>query len=429
MSLVLERRASKEEILELYLERRLPGPARVVCHPRRRRGGAALLRQGRRQHQRGRGGADRGRHPEPGPALAVRQPRVAPSSAATSCCAQWRPRSSSRPTRPTAPSREPLQVVARAVDNEAPYFVDMVSEQVAQAFPGVTAQTGRVDVFTTLDLNLQRAALDAVRDGPGEGGQAARPPPACGAGAGGARRRRPAHRRDPRDGGRPLLQPVAVQPRAAARRQPGSVFKPFVYLAAFEHAAEEGRTDLTPASLTLDEPATFSFDDQVWEPRNYDDYDGEITWRRALAMSRNLGTIQRGRAVGFDTIAALWRGVGVGTPPRRFPSITLGVFELTPLEVAQAYTLFTNGGRVRPLTSIQRIEGRAASFARRRRPSSVRRGERHGVPGDQHDAQRAERRHRPPARAGWASRSTPPARPARPTTCATPGSSASRRSC
>jgi penicillin-binding protein 1B len=62
-------------------------------------------------------------------------------------------------------SREPLQVVARSVDNEAPYFVDMVSEQVATTFPGVTAETGRVDVYTTLDLNMQRAALDAVRTG------------------------------------------------------------------------------------------------------------------------------------------------------------------------------------------------------------------------------------------------------------------------
>jgi len=141
-----------------------------------------------------------------------------------------------------------------------------------------------------------------------------------------------------------------------ARRQPGSVFKPFVFLAAFETAAEEGRTDLTPASLTLDEPSTFTFDDQVWEPRNYDDYDGEITWRRALAMSRNLGTIHVGETIGFDKVARLWRRVGVGTPPRAFPSITLGVFELTPFEVAQAYTLFTNGGAVRPLRAIQQVE-------------------------------------------------------------------------
>ena len=141
-----------------------------------------------------------------------------------------------------------------------------------------------------------------------------------------------------------------------ARRQPGSVFKPFVYLAAFERALEDGRTDLTPASLTTDEPATFTFGDQVWEPKNYDDYDGQITWRRALAMSRNLGTIHVGETIGFDTIASLWRKVGVGTPPRAFPSITLGVFELTPLEVAQAYTLFLNGGAVRPLRAIQHIE-------------------------------------------------------------------------
>src|SRR5512138_271526 len=71
-----------------------------------------------------------------------------------------------------------------------------------------------------------------------------------------------------------------------ARRQPGSVFKPFVYLAAFEYAADEGITDLTPASMTSDEPEVFTFNDQVWEPKNYDDYDGDITLRRALAMSR-----------------------------------------------------------------------------------------------------------------------------------------------
>jgi penicillin-binding protein 1B len=141
-----------------------------------------------------------------------------------------------------------------------------------------------------------------------------------------------------------------------ARRQPGSVFKPFVFLAAFERAVEEGRADLTPASLTADEPATFTVGNQVWEPKNYDDYDGEITWRRALAMSRNLGTIRVGETIGFDRVAALWRKVGVGTPPRGYPSITLGVFELTPFEVAEAYTLFTNGGVVRPLRTVRRIQ-------------------------------------------------------------------------
>src|SRR4029434_6973382 len=54
-----------------------------------------------------------------------------------------------------------------------------------------------------------------------------------------------------------------------ARRQPGSVFKPFVYLAAFEHAVREGRTDVTPATVVIDEPTTFMFNDQPWDPANY----------------------------------------------------------------------------------------------------------------------------------------------------------------
>ena len=266
---------------------------------------------------------------------------------------------------------EPLKVVTRSVDNEAPYFVDMVGEQVAQAFPGVTAQTGQVDVYTTLDLNLQRAALDAVRSGLASVDRLL------------ARRETPQPAQaalvavDPRTGeilamvgGRSYNQ-SQFNRTIAARRQPGSVFKPFVYLAAFERAAGEGRTDFTPASMTLDEPGTLEFDEQVWEPSNYDDYDGEITWRRALAMSRNLGTIHVGEHVGFDRVAALWRQVGVGTPAKAVPAITLGVFELTPVEVAQAYTLFVNGGGVRPLQAIRHID--AASGRVEPKAAAVRR--------------------------------------------------------
>src|SRR5205814_2372912 len=93
-----------------------------------------------------------------------------------------------------------------------------------------------------------------------------------------------------------------------SRRQPGSVFKPFVYLTAFEQAAKTGRTDVTPASITNDEQETFEFDDQVWTPENYEhEYDGPITFRRALAHSRNLGTIHVAQAAGYDKVAALWK--------------------------------------------------------------------------------------------------------------------------
>jgi penicillin-binding protein 1B len=263
-------------------------------------------------------------------------------------------------------SRDPLQVAARGVDNEAPYFVDMVGQDIAEQFPGLTAQANSVDVHTTLDINLQRLALDAVRDGLTRVDEML------------ARRKRKGRAQaallaiDPQTGeilaivgGRSYNQ-SQYNRAATARRQPGSVFKPFVYLAAFERAAEEGRTDLTPASLTNDAPEVFTFDNQTWEPKNYDDYDGEITWRRALAMSRNLGTIHVGQTVGFDKIAQVWKRVGVGTPPQGYPAITLGVFELTPMEVAQAFTLFTNGGAVRPLKMIQEIDA----------------GERHLVPKD-----------------------------------------------
>ena len=148
-----------------------------------------------------------------------------------------------------------------------------------------------------------------------------------------------------------------------ARRQPGSVFKPFVFLAAFERAAEEGRTDLTPASLTRRRARRRStFDDQVWEPKNYDDYDGEITLAARAGDVAQPRHDPRRRA---DRLRQASRRSGARSASarrrRRFPSITLGVFELTPLEVAQAYTLFTNGGSVRPLHAIDHIAGRRAA--------------------------------------------------------------------
>src|SRR5688572_20903609 len=78
-----------------------------------------------------------------------------------------------------------------------------------------------------------------------------------------------------------------------SRRQPGSVFKPFVFLAAFELARQEGRTDLTPATVVTDEPTTFFFEDKDYAPTNYEqEYDGPITLRRALAKSRNVATVK-----------------------------------------------------------------------------------------------------------------------------------------
>jgi penicillin-binding protein 1B len=254
---------------------------------------------------------------------------------------------------------DPIAVVARAVDNEAPYFVDYLGEELQTQFPGVTQRTGALDIYTTLDLNLQRYAQDAVRTGLARVDQALS-----------RRKRKPGPAQaalvavDPRSGevlalvGGRFYNQSQFNRALAARRQPGSTFKPFVYLAAFERAADEGRADLTPATMVWDEPTTWTFDQQEWSPRNYDgEYDGHIPLRRALALSRNIATIKVAEQVGFDQVAALWKKIGVGrTALQGYPSIALGVFELTPMEVATAYTLFVNGGVIKPLRGIIRVK-------------------------------------------------------------------------
>src|SRR5262249_17977259 len=219
-----------------------------------------------------------------------------------------------------------------------------------------TATTQALAVYTTLDLHLQRLAQDAVRAGLTRVDELL------------SRRRRKGKAEaaliavDPRNGeilafvgGRSYNQSQynrAILPR----RQPGSVFKPFVYLSAFEEAVHEGRHDVTPATITNDEPETFQFDDKVWTPENYErQYDGPITYRHALAHSRNLGTIHVAQTAGYDHVANLWKTLGVGNPPKAYPSIALGVFEATPYEIAAAYTIFPNQGTIRPLKNILRL--------------------------------------------------------------------------
>ena len=252
-------------------------------------------------------------------------------------------------------SSEPLVVVQRALEAQAPYFVDLVGQTMAEQLPGVAGATSALDVYTTLDIHLQRVAQDVMREGILRVDEIL------------ARRRKGRQAQaaliavDPRTGevlalvgGRSYNQ-SQFNRAVSARRQPGSVFKPFVYLAAFERAAAEGRTDLTPASLVLDEPTTFEFA-EPWSPGNYEDeYDGEITLRRALAMSRNIATVHVAELAGFDKVAGLWRRIGVGTTPRAYPSITLGVFEASRFEIATAYTLFANGGVLQPLRVLERV--------------------------------------------------------------------------
>ena len=146
--------------------------------------------------------------------------------------------------------------MARALESEAPYFVDYLNQELQER----SKAAGAVDVYSTLDLHLQRIAQDAVRDGltrVDEMLASGEPRP-----AGGADRDRSAHRRDSRAGRRPVLQPVAVQPRrqreAAARLGLQAV------RLSRRVRARRGRRphDITPATIVVDEPTEFSFNDQ-----------------------------------------------------------------------------------------------------------------------------------------------------------------------
>ncbi len=256
--------------------------------------------------------------------------------------------------------KEPIAVVARAVDNEAPYFIDYVADALDTTFPGAVSKPGALDIYTTLDLNLQRYAQEAVNAGIAHVDSIL------------SRRKRGPQRVaqaaliavDPRSGeilayigGRAYNQ-SQFNRAAAARRQMGSTFKPFVYLAAFEKAADEGTGNITPATIVFDEPTTWSFDNQEWSPRNYDsEYDGAITLRRALAMSRNVAAVKVAEQTGYDRVVALWKKAKVGATDqvKPYPSVALGIVELTPLEVAEAYTIFPNRGTLRKLRSIINI--------------------------------------------------------------------------
>ena len=252
---------------------------------------------------------------------------------------------------------EPLKIAPRALENEAPYFVDFVSQQIDHDYAGLLRKSSAVDVYTTLDVQTQRLAQEALAEGLSQVDKQLA-----------ARRRKGVAEAalvaiDPRSGeilayvgGRAYNQ-SQFDRVVDAHRQPGSAFKPFVYLAAFEKMAEEGRADLTPATVVTDEPTTFKDGlGQDYAPANYqNDYGGPVTLRDALAHSRNIVAIKVAEQVGYDRVAAFWKHVDAGSDAKPYPSIALGVFEATPLEMATAYTLFPNGGAVRPLQAVTRI--------------------------------------------------------------------------
>lgn len=242
-------------------------------------------------------------------------------------------------------TKAPLKLAEGGIEStDAPYFVDLVNDELRERFADVDFQATQYRIYTTLDMKLQREAVEAVRIGMKEvDAQLAK-----------RRKKYPEPQvalvaMDPHTGQvRALLggrtYGLSQLNRALAMRQPGSSFKPFVYAAALRTAITGGGTILTPVSQVIDEPTTFVFDDKIYEPNNFhEEWHGRVTLREALAHSMNIPTVKFAEAVGYETVAELARDAGLETT-RGTPAEALGSYEATPLQMASAYTTFSNGG-------------------------------------------------------------------------------------
>jgi penicillin-binding protein 1A len=135
-----------------------------------------------------------------------------------------------------------------------------------------------------------------------------------------------------------------------ARRQPGSSFKPFVFYAAFASGK------YTPNSTINDTPVSYRIPGGVWTPKNYDDsFNGSMTVRRALEVSRNIPAVKLGSAVGLNRVVEICRILGINSPMEPVPSLPLGAIGVTPLEMASAYATIANYGWQSKPTIIARV--------------------------------------------------------------------------
>jgi penicillin-binding protein 1A len=253
-----------------------------------------------------------------------------------------------------------------SVHGIAPYFEEWVRQILDSRF-GEEVYRGGLRVHTTLDLDVQRAAVEAMNWG--------------------------WERIEDRpnfehplyadfdtvtsfsDGRTPYLQGmlVALEPETGqvkaliggrdfnqskfdrarqAQRQAGSAFKPFVYASALA-------TGVPPSHVVEDQPVVYEqVSGEDWRPSNFDEeFRGPITIREALRSSINMVAIKLGwEEVGIETVAQTARRMGIATEIERFPSTTIGAAEVVPLQLAEAYSAFaTLGTKVRPFP-ILRVE-------------------------------------------------------------------------
>src|SRR3989338_808210 len=228
----------------------------------------------------------------------------------------------------------------------APYFIDFVKWQLADFYPPEVLETEGLKIFTTLDMTSQATAEQSLEQGIKnlETQWASI---------------LPREKKGELEGCLVSIQPQNGYVRAMAggknyaqsqfnrctqsKRQPGSIFKPFVYLTAFD--SERSQKIFTPASLIEDTHFEIQTVEGPWSPKNYDEKEhGIISLRQALEQSYNIATAKLALEVGLENIVQTARDAGMTSPMMAVPSLALGAFEVTPLEIASSYTIFPNNG-------------------------------------------------------------------------------------
>jgi penicillin-binding protein 1B len=252
---------------------------------------------------------------------------------------------------------------------QAPFFVDMIRDQLLAQFSESELLSHSYRVYTTLDLDLQRAASEAVRVGMAEIDRK-------------VKNRKRGKDSPPLEPNQPQVALLALDPHTGAlkalvggrdygvsqlnhvlaRRQPGSSFKPFVYAAALSTAVDGTAPVFTPATELADEPTTFQYGNQPYEPQNYKgEYHGVVTVREALTHSLNVATVRLAEMTGYNKVRNVAVAAGINRNLLATPAMALGAYVSTPLEIAGAYTIFANGGEYvapRFILAVNDSEGR-----------------------------------------------------------------------
>jgi penicillin-binding protein 1A len=253
----------------------------------------------------------------------------------------------------------------------APYFVEWVRTILDSRYGNAVYNQG-LRVYTSLDLEIQRSAQAAMDSGwariertPGY-----RHPTYAAVMA--DEERRESTETPYLQGMFIALDPATGEVRALvggrdfadskfnratqALRQPGSTFKPFVYYAALN-------SGIPASQIMYDAPVMIDmFDGSVYSPRNYDpDFRGPLSMRDALKWSVNTIAVRLGVDVGLETVARTAREFGLRTPVQPYPSMPIGSPDVIPMQLAEAYTTFANGGsraRARPILRVEDASGR-----------------------------------------------------------------------